>query len=366
MMNTYFDSPHTIGTRHDPHAQARAARGQPLLLHSMALFRELFQVIYTHRDIATVIEVGVESGQVSAMYAELGAARVYCVEPSPRDELRARLAANDALHLVEEHSPGALAELPVADLYVLDGDHNYATVRGELEWILANAPDAVIAFHDVLWPCSRRDLYYQPSSVPPELQHESTEDGPTVWHDECGPAGFVGLGAFTAATKAGGERNGVLTAIEDVLGSELGEGWHLEVVPAVFGMGVMVARESDGAEALIRQLRPYSRSRLLAAMENNRIALYTRVLEMQYEAVTRSEAADMLARTVAARQSEVDSLRVELERAKTRYAAEADELRQRIRELADELTAQRRMGALAKTLATTATSRLNRAVHRSS
>lgn len=70
------------GTPADPHEQARAAREQPLLLHSMSVFRELFQTIFGCREIATVVEVGVESGQVSSVYADLGAT-VHCVEPAP-------------------------------------------------------------------------------------------------------------------------------------------------------------------------------------------------------------------------------------------------------------------------------------------
>jgi hypothetical protein len=266
-----------IGTRVDPHAQIRAARELPLLLHSLSVFREIFEVVFAKRDISTVVEVGVESGRVSGMYLELGASAVYCVDPHPSDELRANLAKNDALHLVEKLSPAALAELPVADLYVLDGDHNYAVVLQEVRWILANAPDAVIVVHDVLWPCSRRDLYYEPSPLGPQDKLPSSADGPTVWQDGLTPAGFVGLGAFTSARQAGGERNGVLTAVEDALAE--GDGWQFALVPAVFGLGVMVRQTPE----LFESLRPYTKSRLLATMENNRIALFTHVLQLNFE-----------------------------------------------------------------------------------
>ena len=131
--------------------------------------------------------------------------------------MRASLATNEKLELVEKFSPAALAELPVADLYVIDGDHNYATVRGEVDWILANAPDAVIVFHDLMWPCGRRDFYYQPTGLPQGDVHPDTDEGATVWHDGVTPAGFIGAGSFTVAREAGGERNGVLTAVEDAL-----------------------------------------------------------------------------------------------------------------------------------------------------
>lgn len=307
------------GSPGDPHAQARAARGQPLLLHSMAVFRELFETIFRCREIGTVVEVGVESGQVSSLYADLGAT-VYCVEPDPSDELRASLGGDPRLNLVEGASPAALGDLPVGDLYVLDGDHNYAVVRGELAWIMENAPAATVVLNDVLWPCGRRDSYCRPSPLPPEDRHPATEDGPTVWHDGVTPAGFVGGGAFVFAAHAGGERNGVLTAVEDAL-DEAGAGWRLEIVPAVFGFGVLAGPGSPGRDEIFDALRPLTSSELLAAMENNRIALYTRVLQLQYEAAARRDDADRLAETAGAQQREIARLRAELERSAAENAA---------------------------------------------
>lgn len=299
------------GNRDDPHAQARVARQQPLLLHSMSVFREMFTILFEHRKIRTVVEVGVESGQVSSVYTELGADRVYCVDPYPSDELRATLAKNPLLELVEKPAPAVLADLPPADLYVLDGDHNYAVLHGELSWITRNAPDAAIAFHDVLWPWARRDLYYEPSLLSDDQRHPYSEDGPTVWHDELTPAGFVGLGSFTVAREAGGERNGVLTAIEDVL-AETDDEWLFDIVPAVFGMGVMARKASPGAEEAFAGLRPHTSSKLLAMLENNRIALYTHVLRMQYEAVAAGENADRMAETISEQRLELERLRGEL------------------------------------------------------
>lgn len=317
------------GSRTDPHAQTRAAREQPLLLHSMSVFAELFEMIFAHRDIAEVVEVGVESGQVSSLYADLGGT-VHCVEPNPDDELRAVFAEDARLNLVEGASPEVLDELPIADLYVLDGDHNYAVVRAELAWIMKNAPDAVVVMHDVLWPCGRRDYYYQPSPLPPDDRHPSTADGPTVWHDDVTPAGFVGGGVYTVAEHAGGPRNGVLTAVEDAL-DESGGDWRFVIVPAVFGFGVLVRAGAPGAAEIIEALRPLASSPLLATMENNRIALYTRVLQLQYEAAARTDDANRLAETITAQQREIARLRSERDRARAENAVRSQEL-DRLRE----------------------------------
>ena len=211
--------------------------------------------------------------------------------------MRNTLADNPNLHLVEGFSPAILDDIPNGDVYVLDGDHNYATVRGELDWILAKVPDAIVILHDVLWPWGRRDLYYDANALEPGRVHENGDDGPTVWHDEVTPAGFVGLGQFTAAVEAGGERNGVLTAVEDALAAQPLGTHEFALVPAVFGLGIIYPTgDADKAERLRVALEPYNKSPLLAAMENNRIALYTRVLAMQYEMAQAADNRDELVR----------------------------------------------------------------------
>ncbi len=302
---------YTFSTRDDPHVQARAARSQPLLLHSLQLFREIFAVIYRTRDIHTVIEVGVESGMASALHLELGASAVYGVDPYPDGDVRARFAAMNGLDLVERASPEGLDELPIGDLYVVDGDHNYSVVYREISWILAHAPNAVVVTHDVLWPWARRDLYYEPSPLGADDRHDPTDDGPTVWHDEMTPAGFVGAGSFTAASHAGGERNGVLTAIEDGL-SSTDEDWEFEIVPAVFGLGILFRTGDAQSDAMSRALAVYTKSDLLTALENNRIALYTRVLQLQYEALAHARDSDQLAETVQKQAQQIATLQAAL------------------------------------------------------
>ncbi len=362
-MTTLDNRPYVLSTREDPHAQAREARHQPLLLHSMSVFREIFELLFAHRDISTVVEVGVESGKVSGLYAELGASAVYCIDPHPTDEIRTNLAANEVLHLIEQPSPEALAELPIADLYVLDGDHNYAVVRRELDWIFAHAPDAAVVLHDVLWPCARRDLYYQPSTLRTEDKHPSSEDGPTIWHDDLTPAGLVGLGAFTTSVHAGGERNGVLTAVEDALSHTEDGAWQWALIPAVFGMGVLIRQHSPAATELMHSLRPYCESRLLATMENNRIALYTRVLQLQYEAVAHADNADKFAEETLRQHHDIERLEAELASAIAQHTAEKTQLQRenaKLVRLLEEQAARPRISTILAELQQKATAQLHK------
>ena len=160
-----------------------------------------------------------------------------------------------------------------------------------------------------------------------------------MWHDEVTPSGFVGAGQFTVSATAGGERNGVLTAIEDAV-DEIG-GRRLEIVPAVFGLGVILRDDSELDRRLSEALVPYTRSALLAAMENNRIALYTRVLAMQAEAVAHADEADRLVREVRERQTEVDELRDRYDELR-RWRAEELEAAQRHNEALSRQLAQER------------------------
>ena len=171
----------------------------------------------------------------------------------------------------------------------------------------------MVVLHDVLWPCGRRDLYYQPTPIAPEERREDSADGPTVWHDDLTPAGFVGVGTFTMAKQAGGERNGVLTAIEDAVAAAPSS-WTLRIVPAVFGLGVLVRNDGPDVDDLLRRLQPFTGSSLLATLENNRIALYTRVLEMQHQAVVHAAGADAMAEEIAVKTSYVAELEREIAR----------------------------------------------------
>src|SRR6202011_3770653 len=120
--------------------------------------------------------------------------------------------------------------LDACDAYFLDGDHNYYTVRGELDAIARGAEKngeraPLIFVHDVGWPWGRRDMYYAPESIPAEHRHPySHELGVTLLDDELVDGGMRDPGRYAIACRSGGPRNGVLTAVEDFLAAELAAG----------------------------------------------------------------------------------------------------------------------------------------------
>ncbi len=261
----------------------------PLLLHSLAEFRELILSSLDASGATSVVEIGSEDGTFTrelASWAEEREARVYCVDPAPAPALVELAAGSPRLELVLERSLDALEHLEPCDAYLVDGDHNYYTVRGELHAIAAGAAGRggwpLVFLHDVGWPAGRRDMYYSPEAIPQDERHEHTYDKGTVpWRSGLVEGGFRGEGRFAWALTDGGPRNGVLAAVEEFLGDrpELA----FVTVPCIFGLGVVYDRSAPYAAELGAILGRYDGDVLLRRLEDNRLRLYLRVLEAQDE-----------------------------------------------------------------------------------
>jgi len=259
----------------------------PLLLHSLTFYAELIEQLAALPACADVVEIGSESGEMSVRLATAAARRggmLWVVEPEPSELLRGFAADHPNVRIVEGYSPEALAGVPPAGLYVVDGDHNYVTVRGEVEAIFADgAPlDTLAVMHDVGWPSGRRDQYYAPDRLPADAvwPHSFTRGavpGSTELASE--GHGFRGEGAFAFAIHEGGPRNGVLTAIEDVLVGQPSLG--LLTTPLVFGLGVIGHRTHPQWQDVEKLLAPYVDNPTLAAAEQNRLDLLMHVIELQ-------------------------------------------------------------------------------------
>ena len=303
---------------------------EPLLLHSLSEHGEL---IFGALDAARprrIVEIGSETGGFSKElldWCERNGATLTTVEPFPTPELR-RLA-HEARHfeLVEGRSPGALEDIEPADAYVIDGDHNHWTVLRELRAAYAGDRAPLAILHDVGWPCARRDQYYSPESVPPEGVHpHSYEKGRHPAQSELvDSGGFHGDFQFAVALEEGGERNGVLTAVDDFV-AEHG-GLEYRQVDPVFGVGFVFPASAQYAARVRELLDPWHGSDLAARMERNRLRLYTRVLELQDElrrmGLRAGRATLAYDDRVGYLEAENASLRLELARLRAARAAES-------------------------------------------
>jgi len=255
-----------------------------LLLHSLSEFRELIFALMGEAPPRHIVEIGAESGRFTAelaAWAEPRGARVTTIDPAPVPAVRALAEAQPrVVQLVPAHSLAALGRIEAAELYLIDGDHNFYTVANELriihESVTRAAIHPVILVHDIGWPCARRDQYYDPASLPPEHLHPHRYDrGVHVDSPGMVEGGFSGAGRFAYAEHEGGPHNGVLTAVEAFLASH--PDWELYKIPALFGLGVLLPSAHPRRDALVTHLRVYHENPLLARMEENRLRLFLEV-----------------------------------------------------------------------------------------
>lgn len=256
-----------MGTRGDPEALAREIMATPLRLSSIADFGEVPGLVLDAVAPRRIVEVGGARGDFTRVLAQWAAPRgaeVVCIDPAPQ------FGEIPGVRLVRGRSPEALAAEEAFDLYVLDGDHNHAVVMAELS-LLPYGATALL--HDVLWPLGRRDAYHDPDLIDPARVHPHSFDGHITPNSAelQDSGGMAGEPKLAVALHSGGERNGVLTAIEDHLAERPDR--ELMIVPCLYGLGVLFPAGARYAAALREALAPYADSPLLARLEANRLAL---------------------------------------------------------------------------------------------
>lgn len=249
------------------------------LLHSMSEFSEIFQEILSHVSPRRLVEIGSEYGgstKILLDYAKTKSAFLEVIDPSPYADLSKVFSGFDDFYI--HHRARSLDVLPeiVADIYFIDGDHNYWTVKNELGLIYKPGQSPWVILHDLAYPCGRRDQYYCPSDIPSEGLHPYTYEMALDEHNELSAAGFSGMGHFAFAVQKGGPRNGVLTAVEDFIRDR--EDLHFSMINPIFGMGVIAPR-ADAAR-VDEILKPY-KNKLIDRMEDNRISLYIELIRTQ-------------------------------------------------------------------------------------
>jgi pimeloyl-ACP methyl ester carboxylesterase len=200
-------------------------------------------------DPGPIIEIGAYEGSTTSFLAELAAERniiLHVVDPAPQfdvAEFAQRFPEHFRFH--KEKSHNALERIGPAAAVLIDGDHNWHTVHGELTRLeqIATAGECdfpLVMFHDVEWPYARRDMYYDPAEIPERSRRPWSRHGLKWGERLLGEAG-EGIGEGIAkAIEEGGPHNGVLTAVEDfVKESEIPV--ELRIVSGNNGIGILAA-----------------------------------------------------------------------------------------------------------------------------
>ena len=168
----------------------------------------------------------------------------------------------------------------MGDVFLLDGDHNWYTVYEELKLIEANVVRdnlklPLIFFHDTNWPYHRRDLYYDPATIPDEHKKPFAYKGIVPNRSELSETEGINS-TLSNATTEGGEHNGVLTGVEDFLqNSSFGEKYTFCSVPHFHGLGLLYPTEQLQPSTVkkINQHFNFSEAvvQILQSTENERI-----------------------------------------------------------------------------------------------
>lgn len=241
--------------------------------HSMANFAEIMFPVLDAAGVRSLAEIGAYAGVLTGAlldWAEPAGARVIAVDPKPQAELVALAREREQLQLERATSVEAIPAMDLPDAFIIDGDHNYFTVSEELKLIEQRSTGAampLLLFHDVCWPHARRDSYYAPDRIPEEY-HPTIAEGVGIYPDEPGLT-WGGLPYKYVQKLEGGERNGVLTAVEDFVAEHPDR--ELAIVPIFFGFGVCWSKEAPYAESVRAVLEPWDRNPMLARLEWNRV-----------------------------------------------------------------------------------------------
>lgn len=231
-----------------------------------------------------LVEVGVASGLLTTKlldYCEASGAVLHAIDPLPQidiDEWRQRHGEHLKFH--KALSLEALKGIHDIDAVFLDGDHNWFTVYHELKLLEATstqdgAVPPLVALHDVDWPYGRRDLYYDPDSIPAAHRHPYRKLGLVPGEAELVEGGLNS--DLNNAVSENSAHNGVRTALEDFVAESEHE-WELFFVPGFNGLGLAVTRDRlDKNEGLARALKSLRTARFLATwaqeLELGRVSL---------------------------------------------------------------------------------------------
>jgi hypothetical protein len=257
-------------TDFDPYLHDPLHWGASMVHHSEALLSSLNAV-----EAKSVAEVGAYAGDLTRVLVDWAAqsgAFILAIDPAPQPRLVTMADHHAELELVRETSLKALPEIELPDVIIIDGDHNYYTVREELRLIGERTTGAdlpLLLFHDVCWPHGRRDDYFDPDQIPTEFRQPIIADGSGIYPGNP-DAQRGGLPYPRSAAHEGGARNGVLTAVQDYVADS--DQLELVVVPAFFGFGAVWHHKAPWADSVAQILKPLDQDPLLARLEENRVS----------------------------------------------------------------------------------------------
>ena len=205
-----------------------------------------------------ILEIGASMGDNSQQILTVPGVHLTMIDPGLDCDLAKKFSHQNNVTAIRDISLKGLTQCTAPfDCIFIDGDHNWYTVYQELKIInerkLLNS-GGTIFFHDVCWPYDRRDMYYIPETIPAEFRQPFAKKGIAR-----GQSSLLETGGFNAhlfnATKEGGPKNGVLTAVEDFIKDFGREDYTFLIDKRQHGLGILVRKKDGKTSSLTLRLR---------------------------------------------------------------------------------------------------------------
>ncbi|MGN0598186.1 MAG: class I SAM-dependent methyltransferase, partial [Ruminiclostridium sp.] len=217
-------------------------------------FEAVLEPIFRLENIRTIVEIGSDKGLNTVKlirYANDVKGKVYSVDPSPRFDSEIWAEENpESFVMLRDLSLNVIRNIKDADCFLIDGDHNWYTVYNELKMIYDTYgcdKFPLVFFHDIDWPYDRRDLYYSPENIPAVYRNEYEKKG--LNPNSCLTSDNGINEQHFNAKRYGGEKNGVLTAVEDFIKDYPELDLRFMSHDVLFGLG-MIASPKKYPEAI--------------------------------------------------------------------------------------------------------------------
>ncbi|HEX2740830.1 MAG TPA: class I SAM-dependent methyltransferase, partial [Rubrobacter sp.] len=233
----------------------------------------------------TIVEIGSDQGGNTENLLEFcrkTGSTLHVIDPDPGyDVSEWQREHGERLVFHKDLSLNALPTVEDFDAVLIDGDHNWYTVFNELKTIERLCDERsrrfpLVMLHDIGWPYGRRDLYYDPDSIPE--QHRKPYERKGMLPGVASLLEKDGLNQHLRNALLEGEpRSGVLTAVEDFM-EETDHQLELTRLPGIHGLGILIPsqlKESNAKLAdFLEQLRFSSFvSRYIEGVERARLEI---------------------------------------------------------------------------------------------
>lgn len=285
-----------------------------------------------------IVEIGCSDGactQRLLAYAVSARATVHTIDPEPRIEYPSwseRWGSSLILH--RTFSLNALSHIDAMDFVLIDGDHNWFTVKSELDLIYRNSvgqgrPFPLVALGHVGWPYARRDSYCDPDRIPDAFRYPHRRWG--LLPSEREPVQGHGLYAdrFNSLYETD-LRSGVLSAVEDFRAEHDGL-FEFSMTPALSGLGLLGQTENARIKAALAQFRTLvgadgGAQALVATIEGARLDALVQSAERAHEVATAEVAQARLETRIREQESDLAAAHGEIRELQGIVARQATEL----------------------------------------